>query len=68
MRKKNRGEHIFLGPVAIFERFSLERETSLKNIMRSDRRQSSGQEGELLYAGRASRGYRICEFLTNSER
>ena len=56
-------------PVAIsFERF-LEREnTSLQICMRSNRRWSSGQEGELIYAERASRGYRICEFLTNSER
>ena len=27
-----------------------------------------GQEGELLYAERASRRCRICEFLTNAER
>ena len=41
------------------EIFSRERETSLYKYARSDRRQSSGQEGELLYAERASRGYRI---------
>ena len=32
--------------------------------MRSDRRQSSGQEGKLLYAERASRGYHLGIFLT----
>ena len=36
-----------------------ERLTFLYNIAQSDRWQSSGQEGELLYAERASRGYRI---------
>ena len=36
-----------------------ESEASLENIGRSDRRQFSGQEGKLLYAERASRGYRI---------
>ena len=41
---------------------------SLYKYGRSDRRQSSGQEGKLLYAERATRGHRICEFLTNSER
>ena len=33
--------------------------TSLLNIARSDRRQSSGQEGNLLYAERATHGHRI---------
>ena len=39
----------------------LERESlpSLYVYERSDRRQSSGQEGKLLYAERASRGYQI---------
>ena len=39
----------------------LEREslTSLYKYGRSDRRQASGQEGELLYAERETRGYRI---------
>ena len=51
--------------MVVLERRSL---TSLSIYDKSDRRQSSGQEGELLYAERASRGYRICEFLKNSER
>ena len=44
-----------------FQILSLEREylTSLYIYKRSDRRQSSGQEGKMLYAERASRGYRI---------
>ena len=37
-----------------------ERESSFSlEIWRSDRRQSSGQEGKLLYVERASRGYQI---------
>ena len=57
------------GPVAEFEGFVVrEGLTSLLKYGRSDRRQSSRQEGELLYAERATRGHRICEFLTNSER
>ena len=43
----------FLDPVAFFLRGFREICT------RSDLRQSSGQEGELLYAERASRGYQI---------
>ena len=44
-----------------FQILSLEREylTSLYIYKRSDRRQSSGQEGKMLYAERASRGYQI---------
>ena len=39
----------------------LEKESrhSLQDCRRSDRRRSSGQEGKLLYAERASRGYQI---------
>ena len=42
--------------MVVLERKSL---TSLLKYARSDRRQSSGQGGELLYAERASLGYRI---------
>ena len=51
--------------MVVLERRSL---TSLYIYDKSDRQRSSGQEGELLYAERASCGYRICEFLKNSER
>ena len=47
----------FLFPVAIFESFLERKDTSLYKYGRFDRRRSSGQEGELLYAERASRGY-----------
>ena len=41
--------------------FVVEREglLSLQKCGRSDRRQASGQEGEMLYAERATGGYRI---------
>ena len=42
--------------MVVLERRSL---TSLYIYDKSDRRQSSGQEGKLLYAERASCGYRI---------
>ena len=42
-----------------FQIFFRERATSLKKYGEFDRRQASGQEGEMLYAERASRGYRI---------
>ena len=42
--------------MVVLERESL---TSLYKYARSDYRQPSGQEGELLYAERASRGYQI---------
>ena len=52
------------------ENDGLERESlaSLKNTGRSDRRQLSVQERELLYAERASRGYRIYGVSSNSKR
>ena len=64
-------ESDFLDPVAFFLRGFRERERehfSLDLHTRTNRWLSSGQEEELLYAGRASRGYQICEFLKNSER
>ena len=58
-RKQKRGEEMGK-PVAIsFQRFFERENTSLWICMRSNRRRSLGQEGELLYAERASRGYQI---------
>ena len=48
----------------------LEREgvASLYDLSRSDRRISSGQEGKLLYAARATRGHQFLGVSTNSMR
>ena len=51
--------------MVVLERRSL---TSLYICDKSDRRRSSRQEGELLYAERASRGYQIYVVSSNSKR
>ena len=51
--------------MVVLERESL---TFLYKYARSDRRRSSGQKGELLYAERALRGYQILGVSSNSER
>ena len=56
MEKDEKGESCRGSWISFLERECL---PSLKISEQSDRRQSSGQEGKLLYAEIASRGYQI---------
>ena len=58
-KEAKKWESGLLDPVAIFIFFRERTSIFSLNFKRSDRRQSSGQEGKLLYSERVSRGYRI---------